>query len=429
MVSSNTRAFFLGALAFVLCGYGIPGPQGAGGGGSFSGDLSGSDLTDSSDDTVTVDDGLAIEDGFTGVTITNYANGALRFDPGAASAVTLQAGPAGKGLIISTDASGVGSIFLSANNASASISAIFGNRFALTGSSSGTQKLVTISDQGVLAWTDGRADNGTPDLYLRRSAAASTLTVDADGAGAAATLDVSQITHSSGPILTFNGNSTKALQVNNGNVSTTQQLTWTTGLGAITHLLGPSDQSLLIQPGTSQTLTLRSADDNNALSVNNTGVIVSSDVYLQADDRVLWNGGQSSLQAHTVDTDDNTATALVTISLDSDGDWAGGTINVVVRATDAGGTYQIAQDTISFTAVNDGGTVTGGARLTDTNNASGGAVVVTSGSWTSRATDVNVSSTDISIRYTADSGLTVSDMDMTFTATVNGQGIDGVTLP
>ena len=53
-----------------------------------------------------------------------------------------------------------------------------------------------------------------------------------------------------------------ALRVSGGvSGSLSGQITWNTGLGAITHILGPTDQALAISPGTGRSMTITSASD------------------------------------------------------------------------------------------------------------------------------------------------------------------------
>lgn len=44
-------------------------------------------------------------------------------------------------------------------------------------------------------------------------------------------------------------------------------LSWTTGLGAITHITGPSDQTFTIAPGASQNIIVKDQNANNAITV------------------------------------------------------------------------------------------------------------------------------------------------------------------
>jgi hypothetical protein len=52
-------------------------------------------------------------------------------------------------------------------------------------------------------------------------------------------------------------------------------IAWTTGLGAITHIKGPSDATFNIQPGSGQIMNLRDANGTTRATINSSGVSLS----------------------------------------------------------------------------------------------------------------------------------------------------------
>lgn len=68
-------------------------------------------------------------------------------------------------------------------------------------------------------------------------------------------------------------NESVRLILSNNDITSYRQVNWAPGLGSLTHLLGPSDQPFTIQPGAAQGLTINSADGTTALQINNTNNI------------------------------------------------------------------------------------------------------------------------------------------------------------
>lgn len=70
-------------------------------------------------------------------------------------------------------------------------------------------------------------------------------------------------------------NSTTKLTIGSSTNSNANQVTWDSSLGAITHLLGPADQTFKILPGSSQTLTIGDQTGSTKMSISGSDGVVS----------------------------------------------------------------------------------------------------------------------------------------------------------
>lgn len=69
-------------------------------------------------------------------------------------------------------------------------------------------------------------------------------------------------------VLRANGTGGASAQGSSLTVADSGQVTWPTGLGAISHVLGPSDQSLSIRPGAGQTIALKDQSGSTVVTIN-----------------------------------------------------------------------------------------------------------------------------------------------------------------
>lgn len=106
--------------------------------------------------------------------------------------------------------------------------------------------------------------------------------IDASGANAAALGPSSSV---DSHVSVFSGTTGKVLDDRPVTVASTGQLSWPTGLGAIEHAKGPSDNPLVFQAGAGQTLHLRDANGATRVNVSTTGVALGGATTFSASPR------------------------------------------------------------------------------------------------------------------------------------------------
>lgn len=445
--------FLGGAAAFTLVGFGVPGPQGAAsGGGSFSGDLAGSTLTDGTNGYVTID--VPILGG-----VGSAANPTFGFSSvsgtgiySAGSGLTFAVGSSARFAITSTNVY-TNSVPFGIGSTDALLTRVAEGQVKLTnGSGTSNASSLACYNAAETAYTEfgsgtyqvsGPSNDG---LRLRAQSGQYWYAV----IGTNAELTINPTTHNvemfgTGNLVLNNVSAAKVyLSTTTAGIlrvgSSDEGINGTihTGLMQVYGTDGTGDYGSINHDGTSATLTDNGTTflSGNGSATTTAGTLTLGGALTTSSGNVSINPASQGVQYSDTAVDyvngitgvsDNTATTLLTCSLPNTGDAVSGAIFITAVATDATD-YQVSSDVIYFTGVNKAGAITASAPTF--NGASTSNASATTGSWTGRSYTTSASTgTNFIIQGTFDSSLTTTDITVSYRVVFNVVPPSTVTLP
>ena len=138
-------------------------------------------------------------------------------------------------------------------------------------------------------------------------------------------------------------------------------------------------------------------------------------IHLRSSTNTTSNNSEHYLVSGVTLTD-GVATTIATFPLTSDQDRIGGVVTFSVLCTDGVGDVQVRSGQVSFSIVNDAGTITGDINASGTDSAA-----LTGGSTLPATFTLNTGDTTVELQCNANSNLTVSNLEIAFELVTFGQ--------